>query len=88
MELYNRFVERINESLKQDDGEIKKENKNVNKKNSFNSNRNSLYNTQSTFYKSNEKQHQRTYFYSPDKIQMIIMIKKYIFIDVFLYFFK
>ena len=69
MELYNRFVERINESLKQDDGEIKKENKNVNKKNSFNSNRNSLYNTQSTFYKSNEKQQQRTYFYSPDKIQ-------------------
>ena len=69
MELYNRFVERINESLKQDDGEIKKENKNVNKKDSFNSNRNSLYNTQSTFYKSNEKQQQRTYFYSPDKIQ-------------------
>ena len=69
MELYNRFVERINESLKQDDGEIKKENKNVNKKDSFNSNRNSLYNTQSTFYKSNEKQQQRTYFYPPDKIQ-------------------
>ena len=70
MELYNKFVKRINESLNQDDEVIKKENNNMNKSNKINNNNNSLYNTQSTFYKSNEKQKQRMYYFTPEKIHI------------------
>ena len=75
MELYNKFVKRINESLNQDDEVIKKENNNINnnmnKSNKINNiNNNSLYNTQSTFYKSNEKQKQRMYYFTPEKIHI------------------
>jgi len=74
MELYNKFVDRINETLKDTEvnmGDKKEENKiNINNnKNEFkvNSNNNSLYNTQSTFYKSNEKNILQKSFFSPEK---------------------
>ena len=69
MELYNKFVDRINESLK----ETGNENKNVNEyniKNNYLSNSNSMYNTQSTFYKSSEKQNLRKRIFTPEKINM------------------
>ena len=69
MELYNKFVDRINESLK----ETGNENKNINEyniKNNYLSNSNSMYNTQSTFYKSSEKQNLRKRIFTPEKINM------------------
>ena len=71
IELYNKFVDRINESLKENNNidENMRINDN-NKKNNYISNNNSLYNTQSTFYKSNEKQNLRKSYFSPEKIQM------------------
>ena len=66
IELYNKFVDRINETLKETDNEINKD-INDNKKDNYISNNNSLYNTQSTFYKSNEKQNIRKYIFSPEK---------------------
>ena len=69
MELYNKFVDRINESLK----ETGNENKNINEyniKNNYLSNSNSMYNTQSTFYKSSEKQNLRKRIFTPEKIKM------------------
>ena len=71
MELYNKFVDRINESLKETGNE--NENKNVNEyniKNNYLSNSNSMYNTQSTFYKSSEKQNLRKRIFTPEKINM------------------
>ena len=71
MELYNKFVDRINESLKETGNENK--NKNVNEyniKNNYLSNSNSMYNTQSTFYKSSEKQNLRKRIFTPEKIKM------------------
>ena len=71
MELYNKFVDRINESLKETGNE--NENKNVNEyniKNNYLSNSNSMYNTQSTFYKSSEKQNLRKRIFTPEKIKM------------------
>ena len=54
--LYNKFVNRINETLNEtENNEIKKV-YNYNRNNNYSSNNNSLHNTQSTFYKSNEKQ--------------------------------
>ena len=79
MELYNKFVKRIDESLKQDDEMNKKENINMNKKNKYYSNSNSLFNTQSTFYKSNEKQNQRAYYYTPEKMHINSNNKKIYF---------
>lgn len=79
MELYNKFVKRIDESLKQDDEVNKKENINMNKKNKYYSNSNSLFNTQSTFYKSNEKQNQRAYYYTPEKMHINSNNKKIYF---------
>ena len=79
MELYNKFVKRIDDSLKQNDEENKKENINMNKKNKYYSNSNSLFNTQSTFYKSNEKQQQRTYHFTPEKIHINSNNKKIYF---------
>ena len=79
MELYNKFVKRIDESLKQDDEMNKKENINMNKKNKYYSNSNSLFNTQSTFYKSNEKQNQRAYNYTPEKMHINSNNKKIYF---------
>ena len=55
MDLYNKFVDRINE---------------YNIKNNYLSNSNSMYNTQSTFYKSSEKQNLRKRIFTPDKINM------------------
>ena len=69
MELYNKFVNRINESLKETNSENKKEN-DYNIKNNYLSNSNSLYNTQSTFYKSNEKQNLRKGIFSPERNTM------------------
>ena len=71
IELYNKFVDRINESLKENNNidENMRINDN-NKKNNYISNNNSLYNTQSTFYKSNEKQNLRKSYFSPEKIQI------------------
>ena len=69
MELYNKFVDRINESLK----ETGNENKNINEyniKNNYLSNSNSMYNTQSTFYKSSEKKNLRKRIFTPEKINM------------------
>ncbi len=69
MELYNKFVDRINESLK----ETGNENKNINEyniKNNYLSKSNSMYNTQSTFYKSSEKQNLRKRIFTPEKINM------------------
>ena len=69
MELYNKFVDRINESLK----ETGNENKNINEyniNNNYLSNSNSMYNTQSTFYKSSEKQNLRKRIFTPEKINM------------------
>ena len=71
MDLYNKFVDRINESLKETSNED--ENKNINEfniKNNYLSNSNSMYNTQSTFYKSSEKQNLRKRIFTPDKINM------------------
>ena len=71
MELYNKFVDRINESLKETGNE--NENKNINEyniKNNYLSNSNSMYNTQSTFYKSSEKQNLRKRIFTPEKINM------------------
>jgi hypothetical protein len=71
MELYNKFVDRINESLKETGNE--NENKNVNEyniKNNYLSNSNSMYNTQSTFYKSSEKQNLRKRIFTPEKIKI------------------
>lgn len=71
MELYNKFVDRINESLKETGNE--NENKNVNEyniKNNYLSNSNSMYNTQSTFYKSSEKQNLRKRIFTPEKTNM------------------
>ena len=79
MELYNKFVKRIDESLKQDDEVNKKENINMNKKNKYYSNSNSLFNTQSTFYKSNEKKNQRAYYYTPEKMHINSNNKKIYF---------
>ena len=79
MELYNKFIKRIDESLKQDDEVNKKENINMNKKNKYYSNSNSLFNTQSTFYKSNEKQNQRAYYYTPEKMHINSNNKKIYF---------
>ena len=79
MELYNKFVKRIDESLKKDDELNKKENINMNKKNKYYSNSNSLFNTQSTFYKSNEKQNQRAYYYTPEKMHINSNNKKIYF---------
>ena len=79
MELYNKFVKRIDDSLKQNDEENKKENINMNKKNKYYSNSNSLFNTQSTFYKSNEKQNQRAYYYTPEKMHINSNNKKIYF---------
>ena len=69
MELYNRLVGRINETLKETDIENNNFN-NYNKDINYLSDRNSLYNTQSTFYKSNEKQYFKNKFFSPQKNQM------------------
>ena len=66
IELYNKFVDRINDTLKETDNEINKENDDI-KKDNYISNNNSLYNTQSTFYKSNEKQNIRKYIFTPEK---------------------
>ena len=60
IELYNKFVDRINFTLKEPDNGINNENNDNLKENDF-SNSNSLYNTQSTFYKSNKKQNIRKY---------------------------
>ena len=71
MELYNKFVDRINESLKETGNE--NENKNVNEyniKNNYLSNSNSMYNTQSTFYKSSKKQNIRKRINKNKKIKM------------------
>lgn len=67
IELYNKFVDRINDTLKETDNEINKEINDNNKKDNYISNNNSLYNTQSTFYKSNEKQNIRKYIFTPEK---------------------
>ena len=69
MELYNRLVGRINETLKETDIENNNFN-NYDKNNNYLSDRNSLYNTQSTFYKSNEKPYFKNKFFSPQKNQM------------------
>ena len=66
MELYNKFVNRINESLKETEKENEKAN-DVYTKNNYLSNNNSLYNTQSTFYKSNEKENFKKGIFSPEK---------------------
>ena len=66
IELYNKFVDRINVTLKEPDNGINNENNDNIKENDF-SNSNSLYNTQSTFYKSNKKQNIRKYIFSPEK---------------------
>ena len=71
MELYNKFVDRINESLKETGNENKNLNVNeYNIKNNYLSNSNSMYNTQSTFYKSSEKQNLRKRIFTPEKINM------------------
>ena len=69
MELYNRLVGRINETLKETDIENNNFN-NYDKNSNYLSDRNSLYNTQSTFYKSNEKPYFKNKFFSPQKNQM------------------
>ena len=69
MELYNKFVDRINESLKETGNEKKNINE-YNIKNNYLSNSNSMYNTQSTFYKSSEKQNLRKRIFTPEKINM------------------
>jgi len=69
MELYNRLVGRINETLKETDIENNNFN-NYNKDINYLSDRNSLYNTQSTFYKSKEKPYFKNKFFSPQKNQM------------------
>jgi chromosome segregation ATPase len=69
MELYNKFVSRINETLKETGKENEKENE-LNTKNNYLSNSNSLYNTQSTFYKSSEKQNLRKRIFTPEKIKI------------------
>ena len=69
MELYNKFVSRINETLKETGKENEKENE-LNTKNNYLSNSNSLYNTQSTFYKSSEKHNLRKRIFTPEKIKI------------------
>ena len=71
MDLYNKFVDRINETLKETENNDINIASNYNKKNNYLSNSNSLYNTASTFYQSGEKQNLiKSYFTPPETILM------------------
>jgi hypothetical protein len=66
MDLYNKFVDRINETLK------------ATSKTSCNtSDDNTLMNTQSTYYKSNEKRNLRKNIFTPEKIKLNTYYIKY-----------
>ena len=71
MDLYNKFVNRINETLKETENNDMNIASNYNKKNNYLSNSNSLYNTASTFYQSSEKHNLiKSYFTPPETILM------------------
>ena len=71
MDLYNKFVNRINETLKETENNDMNIASNYNKKNNYLSNSNSLYNTASTFYQSGEKHNLiKSYFTPPETILM------------------
>jgi len=59
MELYNKFVNRINETLRMTDKSISNQ-----------SDENIFRNTQSTFYKSNKKRNVKKSFFTPEKIKI------------------
>ena len=59
MELYNKFVNRINETLRLTDKSISNQ-----------SDENIFRNTQSTFYKSNKKRNVKKSFFTPEKIKI------------------
>ena len=66
MELYNKFVDRINETLKE-----------TSKTSCNTSDDNTLMNTQSTYYKSNEKRNLRKKVFTPEKIRLNTYYLKY-----------
>jgi hypothetical protein len=59
MELYNRFVDRINETLRLTD------------RSNYSDDSNIIGNTQSTYYKTNKKRDLRKKIFTPEKIKMV-----------------
>ena len=68
MELYNKFVERINKSLRITNSPV-----------ISNKDDNLFRNTQSTFYKTNEKRKIKKSFYTPEKMKVNSFSKKLFF---------
>ena len=66
MELYNKFVDRINETLRL-----------TSTTSCSSSDDNILMNTQSTYYKTNEKRNVRKNIFTPEKIKVNSYYKNY-----------